>query len=1801
MPDSADKDRPDETDVQATGATGDGPSGNGAKTAGAQTDVTASETDGAGGDGAGTPSDEAPSRARRALRYVLYAVGGLIGLVVGLVVVLLLVLQTGAGAQWAVDTAIDLANPYEDATLTVGDVGGSFVGGLALYNVDLTREDGVRMAHVDTVRLSYRLLPLLNSRLDVGEVYVAGPELALHQRADSTWDLLAPFADTTAAQPDTTSGGFAIEVGEITLRRASVSADFYAGGRDSTLRMQGLNARVTDLLLGDALGVSVDTLYGRYEQTGVPGPVELGLGARLEDNRFTLSGLRLDSPNSDVRGRGVLRLPEGEGDTVDDIDFTLQAAPLSFRDLRPFAPSLAPEGSLSLDVQAQGSGRLVRADVQAALADGGTSAGSVNLDVTATPTTEGPLQYNVAGEVRGLALGVFTSGAAPDTAALAGTVNADLAVDLEGPALDALDGTADVALFDTRIGEFALDRTSVQARFTDGQAELDLQSGLRGLTVALAGTARPFNETPSYDLDGRLRNLDLSRFTADTTQQSDLNLALGLEGEGADLASADTDVRLVLEPSTLSGYALQGGTADFRLEGGDVLFDLLLNLENGALVAAEGQADLQGELEYQVSEGRFEDVDVAALTGDTTRSSLSGTFSLQGRGSDPETLSLEAALALADSYYGPYELNEVGLNAAMQAGRLRADVNADLDGGLFNLAATARPFAQTPTFAVTEGAFEDVDVGALTGNPAQSSSLSGTLSVEGRGFDPQTMTLDARLDLAASQLNEQEIESATVAAALRNGSLDYRLALDLPQGTTTLAGSAAPFGEPLTYAVREGSFNGLDVGALLGNPALSTDLNGTLALDGRGSDVATMSLQARLGLDRSQINDAVILGGPTTLSLQDGLANFSSDVDLGEGQIRLEGEGRFMDERPTYRAEGRIENLNLAAFLGADTLRSDVALGFEVEGEGTDPATMDVRGQLASDGIRYDSVEVDLIDVRFRVGDGLARVDTLLLSSNVARVTGGGQIAVSDSLPRPSDFSLAVDLVSLQPVQPLLGADILSMGESQIRARVYGRPGRMRFEATAEVNSFIYDAIRLAGLDARLAGEMGPDRTLRAAEADLELGYLSASAIDVERSTLGASYSAADQEVDFETEFVLDGDREAGLVGAIDLRPERQLVSFETFGLRFGEDQWRLLQDATIAYGDAYRISNFLLYTDSPEGAPAQQIAIDGVVDPDGEQNLVFTIDGFRLDAVTDLFGFDALGGTLGGAIDLTGPASDPDLDGALRLDLLALGAPAGELDLRLAYDSLRMRLDATLANVDGSTLRAEGTLPLDLRLEAPAADSAATAQRARFTTAESDPSSEVDFAVVADSFSLAWARPFLDPATVEGLGGAIIADIDVGGTLDGPVLDGTARLVGGRLGLPDLGVDYRRIGAEVTFQENRVLLENLSMRSGEGRLTGGGRIDLPELTLGEFSIDLALSEFLAIDSREYRAVLGGDLEVSGTTQAPILSGGLNVLSADVYLLSDASGSAPTGIEDVTLTAEDLQTVEERFGVRVDAADTTTSDVFTALAMDVGVSMERDLWIRSPSNPELQIQFTGSLDLQKEPGEELPRLFGEIEVLEERSFVRQFGRRFTLTTGTIRFNGPVDAPYLDLVAAYEVPSRNNQGAEVNITLSLEGNLADLGAEGEERVNLELGSEPELSQADIACYLALNRPCGAGAGTGGDAAASGGLGGAATDAVLGQVAGLVEGLAGSELGLDVIEIQQDGLRGATLTAGKYLSRRLYAAIRQPISFSSGSARAGTGEDVATEVIIEYELFEWLLLRLSRDGSTLRGNLLWEYAY
>ncbi|PSQ83893.1 MAG: hypothetical protein BRD44_02920 [Bacteroidetes bacterium QS_7_67_15] len=1759
-----------------------------------------------------------------------------------LLALVLLLLQTEWGSRVAKDLLLAQVNPIGEAHLQIDDLDGNWITHLEAKGVRLVRPaakqgstlgvrpltpsdgapaapgpaprtapDSVRMVQIDSLNTDYRLLELLSNRVHLSGGQVYDPDVRMAQQTDGSWDLLQPFVSDTTVQ-DTTASAWTVRLDSVRLRGGRLDARFHTrNGTDSTLRVRDIDVR---------------NLTGRFTPPGQTLERRLTFSGRLDKRRLVVSTLDLNSPYSNARGNGTLVLPGAEGGPVRDVDFRIEADPLSFRDLAGFVPGIDPSRSVRFTLNAEGTSERLQTTLDATFSDGATA----NASGTVAPGVgAGPLAYDLDGQVRRFDPDFFTPGPAT------GSVSAHFSADLRGASAEALEGTlAAEILADSRFGEYRLDRTTLDARFAgDGTVALDAQGGLRGASFAADGTLRPFADPLSYNLSGTVRNVDLGRFTDNPGQSSDLDGQIRLQGYGTSLADANVTAQLALGGSRVNRFSINEGRFTARLIDGTLTLDARVRSPRGAVDARGNVWLTEDPLRYRVTEGRIQNLDVAALAGDTTRSSFTGTFRLEGSGTTPRgDLRLDVAgLQLTDSYYGPYVINTTNLDARLAGGRLDLDGRAELDGGTFNLSgATLYPFQATPSFSVESASFANVNIGQLGqypgGDAAQSSALSGSVSLEGQGFAPQTMYLTGTARLTGSRLNRQQINSAVVEFTLQDGRLAYDGSLDVPQGQTTIAGTVRPFAENPTFAIREGStFRGIDIGALAGIDGLETNLRGEiLTLEGAGFSLEELRGRARIDLTGSTINDATVTSGVLDLDTEGGVTNLTADLQFADGgrtdlDVQLDRTGRL-----SYRATGTVDSLDVGRLLGAPEQGGRLTLRLDVQGEGTDLRTATSRGRIELSRGRFREIDARRLLLDYRLNEGLLVVDTLALRSNVADATGGGTLALYDPARRyTTDFRLEANVDSLAPVRPYLGdrARALALGENRIDARLTGAPGGpLRLQSDVTFSELVYNDVRLSdfdgtvrtttavsrdstgagGLRAVLREAAGTDAFEALANAQVrgETSYFERGSFSTRSATFDAIYDG--QQIDLEARLKIDPRRNVQLAGVLDPRPERRVLRLDTLNVRFGEDRWKLLQDATITYGEQYRVNNLLLYTDSGD----QQIAADGVIDFDGRQNLVVTIEAFRIGAVADLLGSPQLDGTASGTLTLSGPASGPELSGTLDLDLASGDERTGDLQLALDYANQRLGVDATLTNEDQSTLTAEGYLPLDLRLTRPesgvlAADSLADpadtlAAAPADTVAIGEEGSPVDivevgldtlsgremaFSVQADSFSVAWARPLLDSEQVQELGGRLTADVRVGGTPAAPRLEGPATLTGSTLGLDALGTTYENIRARLRFTDDQVQIQEARLESGDGRLTARGAVALENLTLGQLDVAIDASQFRAIETDEYQAVASADLQLTGTTEAPILRGDVDVRNADVFL--DAFRQGGGQYAEVDLGEEDLRDLREHFGVRITAADTTRSQVYQSLAMQLDVEIEGDTWLRSGSNPELDIQLEGNLDVEKAAEQDL-QLFGSIEAVPERSRVVQFGKRFDIESGMVTFNGNPADPRLKLEAQYNVEAYRSRGNEVTITLSVRGRPDDL--------EFELGSNPSMATTDILSYIA----------TGGGGSGAEGL---ATGVALDQIAGLVEGLAGDQgLGLDIITIEQDPQRGTVLTGGEYiyagwLNNPLFVAVSQPLT-STGAGGGDVGNETA--VTLEYEVIEGFLVRLLRRKA-IRLNLRYEYAY
>jgi translocation and assembly module TamB len=250
--------------------------------------------------------------------------------------------------------------------------------------------------------------------------------------------------------------------------------------------------------------------------------------------------------------------------------------------------------------------------------------------------------------------------------------------------------------------------------------------------------------------------------------------------------------------------------------------------------------------------------------------------------------------------------------------------------------------------------------------------------------------------------------------------------------------------------------------------------------------------------------------------------------------------------------------------------------------------------------------------------------------------------------------------------------------------------------------------------------------------------------------------------------------------------------------------------------------------------------------------------------------------------------------------------------------------------------------------------------------------------------------------------------------------------------------------------------------------------------------------------------------------------------------------------------------------------------------------MQRDTWIRSRVNPEINVQFTGDLDVRK-PLNGAEEAFGVITVVPERSYLKYLGKEFLIQRGSLTFNGDPLNPILDLESVYEVRSRRSTTEnEATITLNLAGPFDNLNPP-------ELVSDPPMEVADQVSYILFGRPS--------DESlklSSNNLN--VSDFAIGTLAGALEDLASSRLGLDVVEIEQREDQRMVLTAGRYLNSRVYVAVSQPISTSlTGEGSLLAIEEGLSGYTVEYQIVDQVLLRLLGNGAVIRLNLQWTYTF
>jgi translocation and assembly module TamB len=476
------------------------------------------------------------------------------------------------------------------------------------------------------------------------------------------------------------------------------------------------------------------------------------------------------------------------------------------------------------------------------------------------------------------------------------------------------------------------------------------------------------------------------------------------------------------------------------------------------------------------------------------------------------------------------------------------------------------------------------------------------------------------------------------------------------------------------------------------------------------------------------------------------------------------------------------------------------------------------------------------------------------------------------------------------------------------------------------------------------------------------------------------------------------------------------------------------------------------------------------------------------------------------------------ELDGVYQLSgalLDLMGEPRGAIALVSNDTRARIEFGDSQAFVTELDRVQAGLTLTDGRLELTAAVRNTTGGRAEAVATIADTrerDSPIDGWLHVEWPDLA-VLTLLSPQLSEA-GGALAADLTVGGTVAEPTVDGRAVVTNGRVVVPQWGLVVERIEATASSSDGRALDIDATGYAGEGALRLEGTTQLDPEAGWPTRLTLRGDAVRVVQRTDAEIVATPDLQVEVALPAITVSGSVHVPRAAVTIDALPAQAVTPSPDAVVHGGDERDTRRRPLEVRSSVQLTLGEDVrYSGLNLDTTVGGE----LRLTTEPNRSANATGTL-----------RLAGTYDA---------YGQRLELERGQLLFSGPLDDPGLDVRAVRKLEANaataaTPQATEVGIELT--GTLRN--------PRTRIVATPAMSEADALSYLLFGRPA-----SGGES----GLGSEETSAL--QTAALSLGLQqalpvvqrlGNSLGLDELTVRSTTTDAGELMAGKYLSPKVY---------------------------------------------------------
>lgn len=957
-----------------------------------------------------------------------------------------------------------------------------------------------------------------------------------------------------------------------------------------------------------------------------------------------------------------------------------------------------------------------------------------------------------------------------------------------------------------------------------------------------------------------------------------------------------------------------------------------------------------------------------------------------------------------------------------------------------------------PKEAVYKGNFKtnNFDLGKLLKIKSLEGNISGDINAEGVGFDYRTMRTKLNYNIHDTYFFEQKISKSSGQIILNNGTADLDVDYNTNYVRSRIDGTVVfrDFNN-LQYNLK-GNIADLNIAGITKNNSQQSDLNFTYDIKGSGISLDNINGDFNINFSKSFYSKYQIPESPMIGFIHK--TGDSTDISLKSNFLDLRASGIY-----TLATLPEIFSVNI------DKISANIGRVF---------------GKDSSDSQRY------LID-------------------SSARMTYNINLAAQPN----TRFTYEFKILDFKPIAALIDYHDLDV-IADMKGRVSNNNNRFALTIdTGKVTKLVYQdsifRVNKANLSMRISSDNKQELNGVFGRVNFTSDSLVVAGTKLDSTFLYMDYR--DNSNKFTARIIKDSTLKFFSNGKFSLDPVKSTFIVDSLALKAGKyffnDADSILFYFVNDMGERYfDVKNFRIQ----QGR--QRASIVGKYSLDDSSNIKVTLNNLSIAEIQKYINPDIepeeqiRGNFRRVELVYTGDLKDPKFHFETNSDMLYMGSTSiGRIDALMDYRGYKLTPDISFYNQSNvGNLKITGNFPIYLSFT----DADTSIIREKMQT------DKINIDVTANNYQIRIIEQIL-PFT-SNLAGTLNGKINVGGTGSVPQLTGGMNVRNGSFNV-DLTKMYYQFEADMTTSGQKLLLTNSKLYTPDEDsrfITTTGYIDFSNLKFSDIDLNMT-GDVKLFDKNNGNTDLGivGDLyggsgtpqlHLKGDGESMLLNGNLTLKKGNVtinpfqqetldlyadnfnykLIYDSTSFVADSMLYYVSKLTDSIKQKNkkelnpfERYIIAQEDSSLSKPIKKSSFIYDVSVTNATPIFLRFITNPKYKQEFFGEVNMNLFVDN---RNTGNMEargnvVLGDNSYYK-FYKNFK-AAGTVKFNGPVKNPELNIQAEYSgTMPEDNSTSNIDLQLTVTGDATNPKLDWKLYKNGTLDNSADPSQAAISFVL-----------------------------------------------------------------------------------------------------------------------------------